>query len=95
VIIVIQELIEKYKADLRYFLRLKSSLYSNNITRRRFHMDFNQWYESREVLPKILNYHSNLMEYFVQLKTVFDEQRVNEGIKRHKAMYVKKIIQMK
>jgi hypothetical protein len=50
-------------------------------------MDFNEWYDKRGVLPKIPNYHKNLMEYLVQLKKVFDEQNVNDGMKQ---MYIKK-----
>lgn len=50
-------------------------------------MDFNEWYESMNDLPRIQNYHKNIMEYFVHLKRTFVELKINEGIEQ---LYVKK-----
>lgn len=49
-------------------------------------MNFNEWYESLETLPKVQNYHRNTMEYFLYLKTTFSELKVNDGMHQ---MYIK------
>lgn len=49
-------------------------------------MNFDEWYESLETLPKIQNYHRNTMEYFLHLKRTFSELKVNDGMLE---MYIK------